>query len=250
MIASAIAAVTALVGAVIAWQLVGSLRARSVGTLRLLDRTLVNVQDSIGIAADVLDTVDTSFVTMQATLAAVGKSVDDASTTLDAVAELTETIPPSLDNVDTALGNFSEAASVVDDAVGRIGDLPVLPSFDTDLSGSIDDVRDTLKPISTSLRDSVTSIRGLSTSSTELNDHVTQLQADISDLADSIKESKTVITKYRDDAEDARSMTAASLDELSTQMMLSRVLVVVLAITIAVGQIAPYRIGRQLYDGT
>lgn len=250
MIASAVAAVTALIGGIIGWQLVGSLKSRSVGSLELLDRTLVNVQDSLGVAADVMSTVGTSFATMQSTLQTVESSVDNAADTLKTVADLTETIPPSLDNVDTALGKFSDAAGVVDNAVGAIGDVPLLPSFSSDLSGAVDDVRDTLKPIAKSLRESTTSIRGLSTSSKELKDQVAQLQTDVADLATSIDESKAIIVRYRDDANDAQSLTKASLRDLESQMTLGRVLVVILAFTIAVGQIAPFRIGRQLYDGS
>ena len=249
MIASVAAAIIALIGGIVAWQLVGTLRSRSVGTLRLLDRSLVNVQDSLVVAADVMSTVGSSFATIEKTLDTVHRSVGDASTTLQTVAELTESIPPNLDNVDTALGKFSDAAAVVDKAVGSIGSLPLLDSFNSDLSGAIDDVRDTLKPIATSMRSSTTSIRGLSTSSVELQDQLDTLRADLAEMAGSVEQSQQIIERYRDDTDSARALTTDSLAEIDRQMLLSRILVVVLALTIAVGQIAPYRIGRQMFEG-
>ena len=113
-IAAVVAAVACLVGAVVAWQLLGELRDRTATSLQLLESTLNNVDDTLAIAQDVTGTVGNSLETIEESLAILTQGVQDGATALDAVADLTEDVPPALDRLDRTLVRLRDAAAIVD----------------------------------------------------------------------------------------------------------------------------------------
>jgi methyl-accepting chemotaxis protein len=247
MVAAVVAAVTCLIGAVVAWQFLGALRDRSQASLRLVESTLINVDESLAIAQDVTATVGGSVDTLRDSLVTIAGSVVDAAATLDVVANLTETVPPALDRVDSALGGVSEAAGVVDRALEALDSLPIGPDLaSAGLSQAVDDVRADLRPIADELRSSTDSIRELSASSAELTAQLEELDGDLVELNQSLDRSSRLLDDYRADAAEAVALAEDSLDELDRDVAILRFLALVLALAIAVGQVAPFHLGRQL----
>jgi hypothetical protein len=248
VVASIVAAITCLIGAVVAWQLLGDLRTRSAASLDLVERTLTNVDESLAIAQDVTVTVGDSLDTLRASLGTLSTGVGDGATALDSVADLTEDIPPALDRLDTTLVELRDAADVVDGALEALDELPIGPDFDSDagMAASVDGVRDDLRPIAEDLRGSTASIRDLSGSSDELVDQLAELDGDLVELDESLARSSLLLASYREDASDAVALAQDSRDDLDRDIAMSRALAVILALSIAVGQVAPFYIGRQL----
>ena len=248
MVAAVVAAVTCVIGAVVAWIFLGDLRDRSVASLQLVERTLENVDESLAIAQDVTATVAGSIDTLKSTLDTVAASVGDASDTLDIVGDLTEDLPPGLARVDEALGRLSDAAAVVDGALNAIDQLPIGPDFDSDagLAAAVEAVRADLRPIAEDLGSSTGPIRDLSGRSDELVAQLEGLQADLDELDRSLTESNQLLAEYRADATEAVDLARDSLDDLDREVLILRVLGLILALSIAVGQVAPFHIGQQL----
>ena len=246
-IAAVVAAVACLVGAVVAWQLLGELRDRTATSLQLLESTLNNVDDTLAIAQDVTGTVGSSLDTIEQSLAILTQGVEDGATALDAVADLTEDVPPALDRLDRTLVRLRDAAAVVDTGLNAIGQLPIGPNIsDTQLAASVDGVRGDISPIADGLRNSTSSIRSLAGSSGELVVQISALEDDLAELDESLDRSAELLDQYRADTEEAIVLAQESLDDLDRNILLSRLLIVILAVTIAIGQIAPFDIGRQL----
>jgi septal ring factor EnvC (AmiA/AmiB activator) len=247
-VAAVIAAVTCVVGAVVAWRLLGDLETRSSASLDVIERTLTNVDESLAIAQDVTTTVGNSLDTLTDSLATLSTGIGDGAAALDSVADLTEDIPPALDRLDTTLIDLGDAAAVVDSALEALDGLPIGPDFDANagLAASVDGVRDDLRPIAKDLRGSTTSIRDLSGSSDDLVAQLAALDDDLADLDDSLERSTRLLDSYRADAAEAVALAQGGRDNLDRDIALSRALAVLLAAAIAVGQIAPFHIGRQL----
>ena len=246
-VAAVVAAITCLVGAVVAWHLLGELQDRSATSLRLVASTLRNVDDSLAIAQDVTGTVSNSLDTIEQSLATLTQGVEDGATALDAVADLTEDVPPALDRLDGTLVTVREAAAIVDTALDAIDQLPIGPTIpDARLAASLDGVRGDLRPIAEDLRSSTSSIRSLAGSSGELVTQIGALGDDLAELDESLERSTELLERYRADAGAALVLAQDSLNDLDRDILLSRVLVVILAVTIAIGQIAPFHIGREL----
>ena len=247
-VAAVVAAITCVVGAVVAWQLLGDLRTRSAASLDLLDRTLTNVDETLAIAQDVTATVGESLDTVRDSLTTLSTGVDDGAAALESVADLTEDVPPALDRLDTTLVELRDAADVVDSALEALDGLPIGPDFDADagLAASVEGVRSDIRPIADDLRGSTTSIRDLSGSSDDLVAQLSALDGDLTDLDQSLDRSTALLESYRADASEAIVLAEDSRDDLDRDIARSRFLAVVLAGAIAVGQVAPFHIGRQL----
>ncbi len=246
--AAIVAAVTCLIGGFVAWHLLGNLRDRSAASLQLLQRTLVNVDESLAIAQDVTGAIGNSLDTVRSSLATLSTGVANSQAALDAVASLTEDVPPALDQVDRALSDVHNAATVVDNALAAIDRLPLAPELtaDANLAPAIDNVRNDLRPIATDLRASTTTMRNLSASSDELVAQLQSLSTDLDELDTSLGRSTRLVQRYRTDAHEAISLAQHSLDDLDRDIGMARILAIILAGAIAVGQIAPFHIGRQL----
>lgn len=247
MVAAVVAAVTCLFGAVVAWQLLGELKDRSATSLQLVESTLRNVDDSLAIAQDVTATVGSAIGTIEQSLGTLSQGVEDGATTLDAVADLTEDIPPALDRLDRTLVTLRDAAAIVDTGLNAIDQLPIGPTIPVvRLAESVDGVRSDIRPIAEGLRSSTGSIRSLAGSSGELVAQIGALESDLSELDESLENSTELLARYRADTQEAIVLAQESLDDLDRNILLSRVLIVILAVTIAIGQIAPFYIGQQL----
>ncbi len=172
----------------------------------------------------------------------------DASATLDVVADLTEDLPPGLGRVDEALGRLSDAAGVVDGALEALDELPIGPNFDSDagLAAGVDAVRADLRPIAEDLGSSTGTIRDLSGRSDDLVAQLDALQADLDELDRALAESNELLAQYRADATEAAELASDSLDDLDREVLILRLLSLLLALSIAVGQVAPFHIGQQL----
>jgi uncharacterized phage infection (PIP) family protein YhgE len=248
MVAAVVAAVACLVGGVVAWRLLGELRDRSEETLELVRDTLVNIDETLAVAQDVTGTVGGSIETLQQSLATLAAGVDAAGAVLTTVADATRDVPPALDAIDGALTSVRDSAAVVDAALAALSRLPFGPTFDSTagLATSVEDVRNDLQPIGDGLRTSTTAIGELSASTGDLVAQVTALDADLSQLAESLASSEQLLERYRADTSRAVDLATQSLDDLDRDVWLARILTSVLALTIAIGQIATFHIGRQM----
>lgn len=247
-VAAAVAAVTCVVGAVVAWRLLGDLRDRSTASLQLVESTLSNVDESLIVAHDVSLTVGESLDTLRQSLGTLSTGVGDGAAAIDAVATLTEDIPPALDRLDQTLADTRDAAAAIDTALEVLDDLPIGPDLDVNarLGPSIDGVRGDLRPIAEDLRSSTTSLRDLAGASDELVLQLAALDGDLAQLDVSLDRSAELLETYRADTADARALARSSLDDLDRDITLARLLTIILALSIALGQLAPFHIGREL----
>ena len=126
--------------------------------------------------------------------------------------------------------------------------VPFGPEYDPQPASatSVQAVRDDLQPIADDLSNASGTLSDLSASSDDVTDRLDALAIDLDAVDRSLDESRVLIDRYRQSTSDASALAAGTRDDLDRDVWLSRVLIVVLGLAIAVGQIAPYRIGREL----
>jgi hypothetical protein len=73
-----------------------------------------------------------------------------------------------------------------------------------------------------------------------------ELGQDLDGIDRSLDESRRLIERYRLSTAEAAALTTTTQEDLDRDVWLSRLLIVVLGVAIAVGQIAPFHIGREL----
>jgi hypothetical protein len=248
MVAAVVACITCLVGIVVAWRLVGELADTTRSSLVIVSDTLVTVDDTLDVADSVIESVDGGIGTIHESLETMSTTVDNGAATLTAFAELTDDVAPNLEQVDDGLGDLQRAVDVVDGVLRELSDLPFGPEYDprTGLAASVQAVREDLQPIADDLTAASSTLGDLASSSDEVIDRLDALAIDLAAIDRSLDESRMLIDRYRLSTSDASALAAGTRDDLDRDVLFSRVLIVLLGAAIAVGQIAPFRIGREL----
>lgn len=248
MVAAVVACITCLVGIVVAWRLVGNLSHTTRSSLVIIGDTLVTVDDTLDVADSVIESVDGGIETVQESLTAIATTVENGAATLDVFADLTADLGPNLEQVDRGLGGLQSTVDTVDGVLRELSTLPFGPEYDPDtgLASSVQALREDLEPITDDLANASGSLRELAAASDDVLDRLDDLAGDLDSVEQSLDESRELIERYRESTADASALAAGTLDDLDRDVWLSRVLIVILGIAIAVGQIAPYRLGREL----
>jgi methyl-accepting chemotaxis protein len=248
MVAAVVACVTALIGVVVAWRLVGDLSHTTQSSLVIVSDTLATVDDTLELADSIIDTVDDGIETVGNSLSTISSTVEDGGATLDVFADLTSNLAPSLERIDSGLGGLQSTVGVVDDFLRQVSAAPFGPDYnvETGLASSVQAVRDDLRPIADDLEGASGTLNRLASSSDDVIARLDELAQDLGDIDRSLDESRDLIERYRRSTAEAAALTAATLDDLDRDVWLSRLLIVVLGVAIAVGQLAPFHIGREL----
>ena len=174
MVAAVVAAITCLVGIVVAWRLVGELADTTRSTLVIVGDTLATVDDTLDVADSVIESVDGGIGTIQDSLDTMSTTVNNGAAALSAFADLTDNLAPNLEQVDNGLGNLQSAVDVVDGVLRQLSDLPFGPDYDpeTGLAASVQAVRDDLQPIADDLTNASGTLSDLASSSDEVIDRL------------------------------------------------------------------------------
>ncbi len=248
MVAAGVACVASLVGVVVAWRLVGNLSATTQSSLVIVGDTLVTVDDTLELADSIIDNVDEGIETVGRSLSTISTTVDDGGATLDAFADVTSNVAPSLDRVDSGLGGLQSAVNVVDEFLQRLSRAPFGPDYNPEngLASSVQAVRDDLRPIAEDLQEASGTLSELAASSDDVIARLDELGQDLAGIDESLDESRRLIERYRLSTAEAAALATTARGDLDRDVWLSRLLIVVLGVSIAVGQIAPFHIGREL----
>ena len=248
MVAACVACVASLVGVVVAWRLVGNLSHTTQASLVIVGDTLVTVDDTLALADTIIDDVDEGIETVGRSLSTISTTVDDGGATLDVFADVTSNLAPSLDRVDSGLGGLQSAVDVVDDFLRRLSETPFGPDYNAEngLASSVQAVRDDLRPIAEDLQDASGTLSGLAASSDDVIARLDELGQDLEGIDESLDESRELIERYRLSTAEAAALATSTREDLDRDVWLSRLLIVVLGVSVAVGQIAPFHIGREL----
>jgi hypothetical protein len=248
IVVACVGLIASITGVVVGWRLLGQLETNVDESLALTGDALVSLDASLDVADSVIASVAQGLTTVEQTLTAVDTSFHDGTSVLDDVATTTEQLPPSFARLDQALANAQEAAVVIDDAVAQLDRLPIGVNIRSDaaIAPSIQQVRTELGPLAQNVDAATDDLRRLSASSTDVSEHVSQLRSNVADVNRQLTRSSNLIDAYRDTAHEAQDLARRSRSDLGGDITLSRVLLVILGLAVAVGQIVPFWVGREL----
>jgi phage shock protein A len=248
IVVACVGLVTSITGMVVGWRLLGQLETNVDESLALTGDALVSLDASLDVADSVIASVAQGLTTVEATLTAVDSAFRDGTSVLDDVATTTEQLPPSFARLDQALANAQDAAVVIDDALAQLDRLPVGINIRSDaaIAPSIQEVRNELGPLAQNVDAATDDLRRLSTSSTDVGEQVSQLRTNVATVNQQLARSSALIDQYRETANEAQDLARRSRSDLSGDVTLSRVLLLVLGLAVAVGQIVPFWVGREL----
>jgi len=114
------------------------------------------------------------------------------------------------------------------------------------LGDAVTNLRAAIGPLADDIRAATTDLDTFSASSDDLNAQLVDLAASVDDVRTAVAGSTAVITQAQASTDDAHALAQSTLSEIGNQLALSRLLLVIIAIAIAIGQIVPYWVGREL----
>lgn len=248
VVTALVGVVAAAVGVVVAWTLVGDLRRGVDDSLRVTVESIETIEDTLEVAAGVNSSVVDGLADVQAALESVGEAAAAGQDTLVVVAQLAEDIPPNLDNIDDALGRLQGVAGVIDSTLRAVSRLPVGPDFDPDqpLDDAVADVRGDLRPIADALRHSQDEFDALVESAEGFDAEIAAITADLESTRTALADADVLIERYQASAAEAGRLAVEARDRAGADVTRARVLVVVIGVLFALGQLAPYTVGRWL----
>lgn len=248
MAVAAFGVVVALVGTVVAWQFVGQLSSSADRSLVIGEDALVTLDATLDVAEDVLGSVDEGLGGVVSTLTVVGEVVEDTASVSTATVELAGEIAPSIDRIDEALESLQSVTGTIDTVLRQLSQVPFGPSYDpeTSFDQAIADVRADLTPIGESLRNAADELGTFSEGSGDLTAELSELAADVEEVRRSLAGSEALLESYRTASSEALLLAQETRGDLDADLGRTRLLIVLLGIALAAGQIVPAWIGREL----
>jgi hypothetical protein len=222
-----------------------------------LDRAL---EDSVGVAAQAVDALGSTVEVAGESLTRITVILDGTATTtrdlsaaiadteavLRATADLSEDqIAGSLDAVDEALPALIQVSAVIDRTLSGLSVLPFGPDYDPDepfddslraIQREFDGLPEALREQAALIRDGSRELRNVRVGTGVIADDLDALQATLAGSAE-------LVQRFAATATDARELVVEDHDGLRQQLTWARVLVVVLGLTLAAGQVLPLGVG-------
>lgn len=236
--------IVTLVATVVGVRLIGS-----------LDRALT---DSVGVAAEAIDALGATVelagetttrltVTLRRTATTtrdLSGSLSDAEGVLRATADISdEQVAGSVAGVEDALPALVQVAAVIDRTLSAFSAIPLGPDYDPEepLDRSLRTVQAELDGLPEALREQADLIRDASRNLRTARVGTAAIADDLDGLVTTLERSTELIERYESTAGEARELVAA--EDLSGQLVAARVLLLILGVTVALGQLVPLGAG-------
>ncbi len=243
-------ALIAVFGMVVGWIFVGQLASASDDSLAVTLQSLAAIDDTIDLADDVLVSTAEGISALAGTLSAVSGSFDAGTQAIDDIAVLAETIGPSLEDAGTTVRTLEGIGNDIDALLAALSSLPVGPDYDPQagLGETLGQLAETLEQLPGQLDTTAASLTEFTGSAGGLQQQLDDLAASVQTISDDLGDTSSLVDQYRSSVADARALAVATNNDLSTGVILMRILLIVGGITLLLGQVVPLWLGRSLLD--
>jgi hypothetical protein len=245
-----VGALVAMFGAVVGWVFVGQVADASDDSLAVTIQTLDAVDDTIDLADDVLVATTDGVAALASTLTAVSASFDTGTQAIEDIAGLAETIGPSLGDAAGTVRTLERIGGDIDSLLVALSSLPIGPDYDPQagLGDTLGTLADTLEELPGQLSDTAASLTEFTGRAGELQQQLDDLATSVQTISDNLSDTGSIVDQYRASVASARALALETNSDLSTGVILMRILLVVGGITLLLGQIVPLWLGRSLLD--
>jgi methyl-accepting chemotaxis protein len=240
----------AVFGMVVGWIFVGQLATASDDSLDVTLQSLDAIDDTIDLADDVLVSTADGITALADTVVAVSGSFDAATQAIDDIAELATTVGPSLEDAGSTVRTLEGIGDDIDSVLAALSTIPLAPDYDPNagLGETLGQLADTLEELPGQLSGTASSLTGFTGSADELQQQLDDLAGSVQTISDDLADTGDLVDQYRASVADARTLALETNNDLSTGVILMRILLILGGITLLLGQIVPLWLGRSLLD--
>jgi len=246
-----ISIVVSLVGVIVGQRVIGQVENSVDDSLVLTNQALEVVVDSIQTTSTIVTTVRSGVSNISATLDTLNTSIGDTTTAIEGSTDFLGTsLPQALDAVSNVLPTIESVAHSVDSALRVISQAPFGPDYNPakPFDQAIGDLNTALDPLPDQLRTLAGQFDGLTDSSTKISDQLTTLSSDVERLDRQLADVATLVDRYATTAATAQVVTEQSRNNLESSARVARVVLVLLGLVFALGQVVPIWIGKELLN--
>jgi methyl-accepting chemotaxis protein len=239
--------VSAVLGAVFAWQATGRVESTLDESLDVTVETLDVVADTVDVANEVVETVAGAMATTDQTLSDVSTAFVTASDLFGQLSTVTGELPAQLDEVEAGVARVASVADTIDDVVGLLNGIPLAP--DLPAVGLGDAVRQVLDGI-TPVADDVGALSGDLGEAADVTEtleaDLVRLQGELAATTQTLNEASNLVDEFSLSAVRASALAVDAQGDVGRDLSSLRWLIVFLGAAIALGQFVPIWIGAQL----
>lgn len=249
--AGAVGFVGALLASVIGLRLLGSLDRSLADSVEVTAAAVDALAATVEVADELTHEVAGTLSDAALASASAAGGAEAAVEVLDSAADVTgEDVAGSLAAVEDALPALVDVAGVIDTTLGTLDRLPLGPTYDPpvpfddalrEVQRQLDGVPETLVEEAELLRDGADELADVGRAARFLSE-------DLQELATTLRAAGEVLDDIAATADEAARVLEEGTSGLTTGLTSARVLVVVLGVAGAIGQIAPLGIGLWLLD--
>lgn len=241
-----------LVATILGWVVVGNIIDSTSRTIGVSVDSLDAVDDTITLAAGVLDSTIATVDTVESTLDTLADSVDQGTDVVDSVTELSAAAGPALVEAEATLRELEQIGGTIDGILATLSNLPFGLDYDPDASfgSTMGDLADDIAPLTGAFGTTSENLDSFAGSSSELRADIEELAESVGDINDQLADSPDLVDQYRTNVATARGVALATQSDLDSTLTYTRLLIILLGVTFAAGQLVPFWYGRELLLST
>jgi methyl-accepting chemotaxis protein len=248
--------IISLSGVVAVWYVRPRLTRAVVSQVEVLQLTLEVTNKGLQVSQDSLQAIIVSLDTLQKTVQATANTVNGTSPFLDSLIKITDqSLPQAVEGLKSSLETAQQGAQVVDEALRRVTNIPLLGQW---LSDRGYDPTTPLDQGLSKVADGVTKLddtfQGMTESLTNTRDTIQSVQSGIGDMADNIgeittnlEETKQVLSEYQTTIQSVLDFLDRWGERFPQLIIFVAVLFTVLFIWIAATQVGLFLQAMQYY---
>ena len=239
-----------LVATAVAWALLGELRAGMGQSLRVTSDVLETVDESFVVAQDSLEILAEGVAEAETAVRALSSSMAEGQAALSAAADLTGgEVADAVEDVEQGLPAVEAAADTIDDTLGALSALPILPfSYDParPLGETVGALREDLAGLPAELREQAAQVERTGSELSTATAAALATADSLGELGDRLADASAIIAEYGAQAEEARLLVDDELGSLESSTRWARLLVLAFGLLVALGQFVPLYLGQAL----
>jgi phage-related tail protein len=235
-----------LVGMLVGLRTVAALDDAVVDSGALTAQALVSLDSSVALAQETIATLEDTVGRTETTTRELAGAFREGEALFVETAELSEEeIAPSVAAVQDALPGLIEAAAVIDGALVALSAVPFGPTYEPPepFDESLRRVERELDGLPEHLQDQAELIREAGASLGAVREGTTDVADHLATLHERLRSAAALLDGYAETASEAAELVADSQARLGRQLQAVRIMIVVLGIILAAGQVLPLSAG-------
>ncbi|MBW3657451.1 MAG: hypothetical protein KY457_02360 [Actinobacteria bacterium] len=239
-------AVTSVLGAAVGFRFLHELDGALDDSLGVTADAVDALRTTVELGADTVDAVTRTVGETETTTRELSVALRDAEQALAGVASLSDDgIAGSLDAVEGSLPALIDVASAIDTTLSRLAALPFGPAYDPDerFDDSLRAIEREFDGLPEQLRAQADLIRDAGDGLGRVRRGTTRVADDLRALHATLASASTLVDRYAATAEEAADVVAQGHQDLRTNLLVGRALVLVLGLSLLLGQLVPLGAG-------